>query len=199
MDEAQIQEWVDQLTGALRRLQPLPQQQQPPPPEPGTWEFFLSTLSFAPMATLVIGLAAAIIAVGTLIQRRRSDARAEWWRRAEWALDARIHTNSEMNRNGKSMLAALLSSKLAGKEERKFIREVTTPPPVADDPVSPEAQAFADAIKADNPEMSDEDTLLLGRRAAAYYAESGNSGVDDRDNDSDNGDETEEARSEDAK
>ena len=195
MDEAQIQEWVDQLTEALQGLRPLPQQQQPQPPEPGTWDFFVSTFSFAPVATLVIGAVAAGIAVGTLIQRRRSDARSEWWRRAEWALDARIHANSEMNRNGKSMLTALLSSKLAGKEERKFIREVTTPPPVADDPVSPEAQAFADAIKAENPEMSDEDALLLGRRAAAYYAESANSGVDDRDNDSDNGDtETEEAR-----
>ena len=77
MDDAQIQEIVDRVVTAIESLRPVSE------PDAGFWQ----TLSFAPVATLTVGVLAAIIAGLALRQRSRSDARAEWWRRTQWALD----------------------------------------------------------------------------------------------------------------
>lgn len=167
MDEAQIQEWVDQLTGALQGLRP---EQQP---ESGFWDSY----SFAPMVTLGIGLAAAIIAVATLFQKSRSDARSEWWRRTQWAVDAWLSEDPERRAQGKLMFGVLTESKLAGVDEAKFLnaskeqldRPVavdSAPDPTPDSAQEPSKSSItrADmeaAIRESNPNLSESEVQDL--------------------------------------
>lgn len=151
MNEAQIQEWVDQLTAALKGLRP---EQQP---EPG----FMDTWSFAPMVTLGIGLVAAIIAVATLRQKTRSDARSEWWRRTQWAVDAWLSEEPERRAQGQLMFGVLTESKLAGVDEAKFLNASKEQlDRLADAPASESAEPLSRddleaAIREDNPGLSD--------------------------------------------
>ena len=54
MDEAQIQEIVDRVVTAIKSLQPVSE------PDPGFWDRLWDSVTFAPLATLIVGILAAV-------------------------------------------------------------------------------------------------------------------------------------------
>lgn len=60
-----------------------------------------------------------------LKQKTEADARAEWWRRAQWAID-RANSTTSVPDSEAGLIALLLlsSSELAGDEEVDLIEEV---------------------------------------------------------------------------
>ena len=64
-------------------------------------------------ATLGIGVFGFIGVIATILQRTRADNRAEWWRRAAWAVDHALSDNLDAQLVGFSVLEKLQSSKLA--------------------------------------------------------------------------------------
>lgn len=93
--------------------------------------------AFAPLiAAFIVGG----VALAALLQKYRSDNRAEWWRRSEWALDAATSGDEERQYAGLAVLEILGQSKLAGPEEFKIIeaawheRLLDEPPPDLDQP-----------------------------------------------------------------
>ncbi|ROS23957.1 hypothetical protein [Cellulomonas sp. PhB150] len=60
---------------------------------------------------------ALIVGVITIVQRNRADKRAEWWRRAQWALDHMLSSNPERVAVGAAVADVLSESKLAGDDE----------------------------------------------------------------------------------
>lgn len=81
--------------------------------------------AFAPLIAAVI---AALIAVVTLWQRRRADNRAEWWRRAQWALDASMSDEPKRAEMGQQAINLLARSKLATPEDGVLLRIGTEDP-----------------------------------------------------------------------
>lgn len=82
--------------------------------------------AFAPLIAAVI---AAGIAAAALWQKHRADNRAEWWRRAQWALDASVDaTNREKQDIGLAVLELLSTSDLAGPEEAQILGEASRQP-----------------------------------------------------------------------
>jgi hypothetical protein len=101
----------------------------PPTPSPSPIDVFVHTAppsdwqALAPFAPLLAALIAAIIAGAALAQKYRADNRAEWWRRAQWALDASVDDKEERQDIGLAVLEVLNTSKLAGPEEAQIIAE----------------------------------------------------------------------------
>lgn len=73
-------------------------------------------------------LIAALIAGAALWQKRTADNRAEWWRRAQWALDAALDDKPERQDVGLAVLETLNTSKLAGAEEAQILAEAWKKP-----------------------------------------------------------------------
>ncbi|GEE01612.1 hypothetical protein nbrc107696_20580 [Gordonia spumicola] len=78
--------------------------------------------------TLVVGVLASIGVVGTLLQRQRSeaadrmhrdrfDARAEWWRRFQWAAEQAHEGDDASSELGFAVLEALTESPLVTSSE----------------------------------------------------------------------------------
>lgn len=79
---------------------------------------------WAAFAPLIAAIVAALIAGAALWQKHRSDNRAEWWRRAQWALDAAVDdSNREKQDIGLAVLQLLNTSDLAGQEEAQILGE----------------------------------------------------------------------------
>jgi len=70
-----------------------------------------------PAATLVAGVVAGIVAYLAIAQRRRADAKAEWWRRTQWALDEVLSGAPDRRRVGVAVLYRLAESELATPED----------------------------------------------------------------------------------
>ncbi|MCC2318312.1 antitoxin [Cellulomonas chengniuliangii] len=70
-----------------------------------------------PAATLVAGLVAGVVAYLAIAQRRRADAKAEWWRRTQWALDEVLSGEPDRRRVGVAVLYRLAESELATPED----------------------------------------------------------------------------------
>lgn len=66
---------------------------------------------FAPYATAVAALIAAVIALFTLDHRRRADSRAEWWRRVEYAMDLTREMDKVGRNTGMQLLNHLLDDR----------------------------------------------------------------------------------------
>lgn len=166
MTEEQIQEIADRVIRALENL------------EPGGTNWW--AVIIPPIAVL----AAAYLGFW---QKQKADARAEWWRRAQWALEAKASENKELKENGLAMLDVLTESNLAGEDEREFIRMVTDIPTsatVTDEDVAGEPDAGAEfmaALRASNPDASEDDLRIGAKYAAAYRP-----AVDEPDEDGDN-------------
>lgn len=106
----------------------------PPTPSPSPIDVFVRNApaaewqvwaAFAPLMAAVI---AALIAVVTLWQRRRADNRAEWWRRAQWALDASMSDEPKRAEMGQQAINLLGRSKLATPEDGALLRIGTEDP-----------------------------------------------------------------------
>ncbi|QOT19357.1 hypothetical protein [Paenarthrobacter sp. YJN-5] len=135
---------------------------------PADWQVLAA---FAPLLAAVI---AALIAGAALWQKWRADNRAEWWRRAQWALDASMSNEPKRAEMGQQAINLLGSSKLATPEDGALLKIGT------EDPLEAAYNAQL-AEAADNVGISDEAEARLER-------------VDDpetrRDNEGDNNDDT---------
>ncbi|MBT8159962.1 hypothetical protein KKI43_05835 [Arthrobacter sp. GN70] len=87
------------------------------PPE---WWQIVSALS--PLAVLVAAIVAASVGLLTLRQKARSDNRSEWWRRAQWALDACLSRSRSEAEMGQRAIDILGRSELASHEELALLR-----------------------------------------------------------------------------
>ena len=75
--------------------------------------------------TLAVGLSAIVGAMATLWQRRRSEARVEWWRRFEWASDRAFGDGGPaLRKAGMCALEVLMESPLATPSEVDMVRVI---------------------------------------------------------------------------
>lgn len=130
MDDRQIQDIADKFIDALHQLAPS---------EPSVW---LIVASLAPIVALVAaGLVAWIgwrnlkhqqkalqVAVRSdarnLRQKREADARSEWWKRTQWALEAAASDDPRMYAYGTGGLSLLAQSDLAGRKDKELLDAV---------------------------------------------------------------------------
>lgn len=87
------------------------------PPE---WWQILGALS--PLAVLVAAIVAAIVGLLSLRQKARADNRSEWWRRAQWALDASLSRSRSEAEMGQKAIEILGHSELASREELALLK-----------------------------------------------------------------------------
>lgn len=133
MTDQEIQDIVNRVIGALHGLAPLP------PSEP-TGLMLIPV--FAPVAALIA--AGLVTFVGwrnlkhqqfalktsvrsdarNLSQKRLADARSEWWKRTQWALEAAASKTEPMYSYGTGMLDLLAQSDLAGPEDKALLDAV---------------------------------------------------------------------------
>ncbi|WAH99342.1 hypothetical protein [Arthrobacter sp. MMS18-M83] len=88
-----------------------------PPPE---WWQILGALS--PLAVLAAAIVAAIVGLLSLRQKARADDRSEWWRRAQWALDASLSRSRSEAEMGQKAIELLGQSELASREELALLK-----------------------------------------------------------------------------
>ncbi|MCP1413684.1 hypothetical protein [Paenarthrobacter sp. A20] len=112
MDEQQIQEIVDRVIAALEQLKPA---------EPQAWQVWGAFGSYATLAAAVVAF---FIGWWTIKQKREADARAEWWRRTQWALEATASENDALNSYGAGMLDLLARSELADAKDKELLDAV---------------------------------------------------------------------------
>lgn len=101
---------------------------------PEAWQAWAA---FAPLIAAVI---AGLIALAALRQRRRADNQSEWWRRAQWGLDASFDQRPERRAMGLAVLEVLAGSGLATSEELRII-EAAWREPLAEAEAALEAAA----------------------------------------------------------
>ncbi|MDP9906768.1 hypothetical protein [Arthrobacter bambusae] len=87
------------------------------PPE---WWQIVGALS--PLAVLVAAMVAAIVGLLSLRQKARADDRSEWWRRAQWALDASLSRSRSEAEMGQKAIEILGHSELASREELSLLK-----------------------------------------------------------------------------
>lgn len=90
---------------------------------------------WAAFAPLIAAVVAGLIAAAALWQKRRADNRAEWWRRAQWGLDASFDADPDRQSMGLAVLEVLAASKLATSEELRIVEEAWQEPLEDDGPV----------------------------------------------------------------
>ena len=163
MDEQQIQEIVNRVTEALHSLAP---------DGPQWWDPFAV---LTPLGALTAAVVAAVIGwrnlkgqeralratvrgnEKTLRQRSEADARSEWWRRTQWALDATTSDNTVMYQYGVGMLDILARSELAGAEEARLLQAVAkaTSTGMQEESIRGLVQRLSDIMPALSPEEAD--------------------------------------------
>ena len=72
--------------------------------------------------TLIVGGLAGFGVVVTWQQKNRADRRSEWWRRTQWAFERTFSSNDIEARLGWNMLALLMSSTLATRDDSGVIQ-----------------------------------------------------------------------------
>jgi hypothetical protein len=90
-----------------------------PPASPAQWWELVAALS--PAAILLAGVLAGIVGLLTLRQKSLADRRAEWWRRAQWALDASLSDSAARAAMGVNVLEVLAVSDLATDDELEIL------------------------------------------------------------------------------
>jgi hypothetical protein len=139
----------------------------PPTPSPSPIDVFVHNAPaadwqvWAAFAPLIAAVIAALIAVFTLWQRRRADNRAEWWRRAQWALDASMSDEPRRAEMGQQAINLLGRSKLATPEDGVLLKIGTEDPleaaysarlAEAADTVALSDEVEARLVRVDDPE-----------------------------------------------
>jgi flagellar biogenesis protein FliO len=87
---------------------------------PAEWWQILGALS--PLAVLVAAIVAATVGLLSLRQKARADNRSEWWRRAQWALDASLSRSRSEAEMGQKAIEILGHSELASREELALLK-----------------------------------------------------------------------------
>lgn len=110
MTEEELTSYLDRTVQALENM------------APGTnWFAVLAP----PTAILIAAALAFVLGSRTLNQKKDADARSEWWRRVQWALDASAVPEDDVRYDyGVRMLRVLATSELAGAEEKKLFDAV---------------------------------------------------------------------------
>lgn len=67
-------------------------------------------------------MVAAIVGLLSLRQKARADDRSEWWRRAQWALDASLSRSRSEAEMGQKAIEILGHSELASREELSLLK-----------------------------------------------------------------------------
>lgn len=112
MNDRQIQEIANRVIAALEKL------------APGASPWYEPWAAFGSYATLLAAAAVLYIGWRTLKQKREADARSEWWRRTQWALEAVASADAAMYAYGTGMLDLLAKSDLASPEDKELLDAV---------------------------------------------------------------------------
>lgn len=130
MEQAQFSAMAGMVVAALPDVEPV---------VPGWWTV---VGAFTPVVALAAAVVAAVVGyrnlrqqqaalaaqVGaheqTLAQKTAADARSEWWRRTEWALEAAASANPAMYAYGIGMLGLLATSTLADDADKELLDAV---------------------------------------------------------------------------
>ena len=83
--------------------------------------------------TLIVGLVGFGGVIAGIVQRTQADKRAEWWRRATWAVDHTLSDDEDAQIVGFDVLAKLQASHLITREDRALFMAWGTPQALADD------------------------------------------------------------------
>lgn len=83
--------------------------------------------------TLVVGVVGFAGVIAGIVQRTYADRRAEWWRRATWAVDHSLSDNLDAQIVGFDALAKLQSSRLASPSDRDLFAGWGAPQVLAED------------------------------------------------------------------
>jgi hypothetical protein len=86
---------------------------------PDAWDVLAS---LGPLAILLAALIAAFIGWRSMQTQAEANRRAQWWERAEWALDASMASDLDRRVVGLGVLALLAESYLAGEEEARILQ-----------------------------------------------------------------------------
>lgn len=149
LTDPEIQEIADRVIKALEQLG-----------APADKTDLLNILpALAPFAVLGAALLAFGLGLITIIQKKKADARSEWWRRTQWALDATISEDPRMYGYGAAMLRLLAKSKLADKHDKPVIDALWqgTSTAMSDESIE---QLIADAKNIPEPTVGEEESLL---------------------------------------
>lgn len=110
MDDERLWDLAERAVAALEDLAP---------GDPGWW------VIAPPIAVFVAALVALGVGLLNYWQKRKADAKAEWWRRVQWALEARAATDNPMLMDsGSAVLNVLAKSNKPSAEERDIIEVV---------------------------------------------------------------------------
>ncbi|SDL77879.1 hypothetical protein SAMN04487916_11469 [Arthrobacter sp. ov407] len=93
---------------------------------PAEWWQILAALG--PLAVLLGAVVAGVIGWRTLKQKAEADNRAEWWNRAQWALDAVYSGDKKRGTIGLKVLKVLGESELAGDGELAVLEAASEKP-----------------------------------------------------------------------
>ncbi|MGP4032895.1 hypothetical protein [Pseudarthrobacter sp. 1C304] len=93
---------------------------------PAEWWEVLAALG--PLAVLLGALIAGVVGWRTLQQKAEADNRSEWWKRAQWALDAVHSGDKQRGAVGLKVLTVLGESELAGDGELAVLHAATERP-----------------------------------------------------------------------
>ncbi|WP_461186546.1 hypothetical protein [Arthrobacter sp. Z4-13] len=126
MNDKQIQDIADKVIAALENLAPT---------DPG-----FQLANWGPVAVFLAACVAAVVGYKNLLmqqrtlketvrnsarslnQKREADARSEWWRRTQWALEATASKDNEvLAAYGTGMLTLLAESELATDKDRDLL------------------------------------------------------------------------------
>jgi hypothetical protein len=76
------------------------------------------------LATALGTAVAFVVGIVTVRQKSRADRRAEWWRRAQWAIDHATSDRKEAVEAGLISMTHLIESTLATDEDIRLVREL---------------------------------------------------------------------------
>jgi hypothetical protein len=87
--------------------------------------------------TLIVGVVGFAGVIAGILQRTHADRRAEWWRRATWAVDHTLSDDEDTQLLGFDVLAKLQSSRLATGADRELFALWGAPVALGDDTTAP--------------------------------------------------------------
>jgi hypothetical protein len=76
------------------------------------------------LATALAAAVAFAVGVATVRQKSKADRRAEWWRRAQWAIDYATSDRDETVEAGLISMTHLIESTLAADEDIRLMRDL---------------------------------------------------------------------------
>jgi hypothetical protein len=123
LTDPEIQDIVNRVIEALHQLAPLP------PSEP-TGLMLIPV--FAPVAALLAAVLVTWVGWRNLKHQQkalgvsvRNDDRSEWWKRAQWALEAAMTVeNAQLSAAGNEMLRVLVTSDMASDKDKDLLDTV---------------------------------------------------------------------------